>query len=159
GRIPRQDGTATDVPLQPPASGTAPQPGPVVREAPKPRSRWRGPVSPILRDYPLRDGASPMPLRGGRSKSQGRSGSRRTYGHAPAYRASSAGHDPADQLVFEESDVFGFEFTDVVGQTVGEFGGFRREARGVDHDARVGDFRQALQFLGLVPDDVEIGDD
>ena len=52
-----------------------------------------------------------------------------------------------------------FQLADVVGQPVGKFGGERIEAGGINGNARMGNAGEAGHLLGLVPDDIEIGDD
>src|SRR6185437_16311967 len=66
--------------------------------------------------------------------------------------------DAPDQFGAEESEIFRIELFDIARQAVGELCGLRRETAGIDHHPRIGQFGETLQFLGLVPDDVEIGD-
>ena len=54
---------------------------------------------------------------------------------------------PLNQLVLEEGDIFDLELADVIGEPVGEFRGFGRETAGIDDNARIGEFGEALQFL------------
>src|SRR5690606_5613517 len=64
-----------------------------------------------------------------------------------------------DQFVAKEPKILGVEAADSVAQAIGELGGFRRHAARIDRHLGVGNFGEALQFLCLIPDDIEKGDD
>ena len=62
------------------------------------------------------------------------------------------GLDRAD--VRQERGQFVFaQIADAFGEQIGQLGGARAEAGGIDGDARMRDARQALQLFRLVPDD------
>ena len=48
------------------------------------------------------------------------------------------------------------EMGNVLGNEIGKFGGFGNQSRRVHHNAGMRYASQFLQFIGIVPDDVEI---